>query len=206
MDLHRTKGKPDWADVPADKQNIFQRIAATTRGLGTPSNLVTLLGFGLVVYGLALIMQHQYLAGGVVVAIGRLCDVADGWLAQATGTKSPLGELLDAGIDKITTVLTVIIFYIADVAPLWALAALLLPHVIIVLIILWAMQQQRRVHPSLIGKFSMAAAWISMVGFLVMAGITEPPLLAAFVYGLTALSAVLGLIAATGYALDREFV
>lgn len=204
MNLHRASGRPDWADVPAGRQNVFQQIAAATRGLGTPGNLATIIGFGLVVYGLAELLHHRYIAGGIIIAAGRMCDVADGWLAETTGTKSPLGELLDAGIDKLVTLLTVIVLFISGIAPPWALAALLAPQVIITVVSLKAIQQGGRIHPSLIGKLSMATAWVAMVGFLILAAFIEPAYLAFLVYFVTVISVVFGFTALTGYLADLK--
>lgn len=199
MNLHRTTGLPDWADIPPARRNVFQRIAAVTYGIGTPSNAITMIGFALVIFGLAEILDRHYLLGGALIAIGRLCDVADGWVAEKTQTKSPLGETLDAGADKLITVLTVVVFYITNVAPPLALILLVGPQLIITIISLWAAKAGRRLHPSLIGKFSMASGWVAMVGYLVMAATAEPIYLALLVYALTTLSAALGTVAADDY-------
>ena len=92
-----------------------------------------------------------------MLATGRICDVLDGWLAEITRTKSPLGELLDAGIDKIITILAVAAFFVAHIAPAWALIALVIPHILIVVIMFRWRIRKRAIHPSLAGKLSMVA-------------------------------------------------
>jgi phosphatidylglycerophosphate synthase len=204
MQLHRTTGKPDWADTTPAQRNISQRLAAATSGIVTPGNLTTALGFAAVLYGLWLISGQHYIVGGAILAFGRLCDIADGWLAESTHTKSPLGELLDASIDKIGTVLTIIVYATAHVAPLWLLTALLLPHVIISVITFVQLQRNRKIHPSRIGKLSMAAAWVSLVGLLIARAISGTSFPEMGADGLAILSVILGLYAAVGYARQRD--
>ncbi len=135
MSLHQTTGKPDWADMPKANYNYWQRIAAYSSGIITPGNIITLVGIALVAVGLSEVYRHQYAVGIVALIVGRLADLLDGLVAEKTRTKSPLGEILDASIDKISTVLTVVILYALNVAAGWQLLALLLPHIIIMLIV-----------------------------------------------------------------------
>jgi phosphatidylglycerophosphate synthase len=200
MGLHRTTGKPDWNEVAPRRRSTWQRLAAATRGLVTPANVATFVGFGLVLYGLWQLLHEHYVSGGIALAVGRLLDIVDGFLAESTGTKSPLGELLDASIDKIGTILTIIVFFVAGIAPWWALAALLAPHIIISLMTFWLLRRGRKLHPSRIGKLSMAAAWAALLGFVLHHALSEPAPLAALVYGLTILSVVLATVAAVGYS------
>ena len=163
MQLHRTTGKADWLAVPPQSHTSWQRLAARTYGIVTPSNAVTIAGFALVLFGLQEILNQDYVPGTVLLATGRICDILDGWLAELTRTKSPLGELLDAAIDKILTILTVAAFFVAHIAPAWALIALVTPHVLIVVIMLGWRIRKRAFHPSLVGKLSMAGVWLSLL-------------------------------------------
>ena len=52
MDLHRTTGKPDWETVTPANRSSIQNIAATTNGILTPPNVITLLGLAIVLFGL----------------------------------------------------------------------------------------------------------------------------------------------------------
>lgn len=170
MKLHRTTGKPDWVDVRKRARNVWQRMAAATKGVATPGNVVTIVGFAIVLLGLGAVLAHEYRAGAILLVVGRMSDVLDGWLADKTATKSPLGELLDAGVDKLGTFLTVLVFFIAGVAPRPFLVALVLPHIVIAGIVFAANRQNKRMHPSRLGKLSMAAAWVSLVGFVAARG------------------------------------
>lgn len=163
MNLHYTTGQPDWETVKAKNWNIWQRWAAATRGVATLPNVVSLIGLVIVLASLVALLNDRYWVGAVGLVLGRLCDLADGWLAELTGTKSPLGEVVDATFDKIGTLLTVVVFFVAELAPQGLLIALVIPQIIITLISLRAFARGNRFHPSPLGKISMAVAWLSML-------------------------------------------
>lgn len=167
MNLHRTTGKPDWQAVKPADYNAFQKVAAATYGIVTPANIITFIGFGLVILGLVDILNQQYWLGLTLLAVGRLLDIVDGAVAQATGTKSPLGELLDASIDKFGTVFTIAVLYIGAVAEWWVITLVLLPQVIIPLLVFYKRSKGIKIHPTRIGKLSMVATWVAIIGFLV---------------------------------------
>lgn len=206
MKLHRTDTKPDWENAESSKRNRWQQLAATTSGAITPGNIVTFIGIGLVGWGLFAIVNEQYWWGSGLIIIGRLCDLLDGWLAEATSTKSPLGELLDATIDKLGTILTIAVFYYAALAPWWALTLLLLPHIMIIFISLRARRSGVTLHPSKKGKLSMAILWVALFG-LVLAKALEWPVFSigtVIVYITALLSILLGMAAASGYVFNRD--
>lgn len=206
MQLHRTTGKPDWANLRKIDQNNWQKIATSTKGLVTPGNIVTVLGLTAVLLGLVGISRNQYLLGGVALAFGRFCDLADGWIAEKTKTKSPLGELLDASIDKIATVLTLVIFYYADVAAGWLLLVLALPHLIITALTFLNLSRGRSLHPSRWGKLSMALAWLSLLGLIVVRSrhLADTNFVAIAVYALVISSVCIGFYAAFGYGKETK--
>lgn len=167
MNLHRAGSKPQWDGVPSKKRNTWQDLAVSTNGILTPGNALTILGFAMVLSGLMYILQEQYWLGAVYIGIGRLLDIADGQAAEYTKTKSPLGEQLDAGFDKLATVLILIALPAASVLP-WSLAiALLAPHVAIAAYSAYRIAHFQQLHPSKFGKISMALAWVSLVALLV---------------------------------------
>lgn len=204
MDLHRTTKKPDWQKRKSSEYNIFQRVAARTDGILSPANIVTLIGFGVVLYGLVAILQKQFWLGLILIGIGRLFDIADGFVAQATHTKSPIGELFDAVADKVGTFLTIIVLVVAQVTSWWIIIALVVPQVVISGITLYRRQRGRRMHPSRSGKLSMAAAWGGIVGVIIMKATDEPLWLAIGVYALVAVSFLLGSYAVVQYAKGRD--
>jgi phosphatidylglycerophosphate synthase len=204
MQLHRTTGKADWLAIPSKSYTIWQRLAARTHGVVTPSNAVTIAGFALVLIGLQEILNQRYLPGTVLVAIGRICDILDGWLAEFTRTKSPLGELLDAAADKTLTILTVAAFFAVHFAPVWVLIALVTPHVLIVVILLGWRIRKRAFHPSLVGKLSMAGVWVSLLIYALAHVVSLPTAALAATQVIVVASSAAGLYAAVQYIRGRD--
>lgn len=204
MNLHRTTGKPDWDNVSPATRSIFQKVAAATNGILSPANIISVLGLGLVVYGLVEIINQQFWLGLVFVAIGRLLDIVDGAVAEATHTKSPLGELVDASIDKIGTLLTIITLFVANIADWWVIVILLLPQVIIPVIIFFKRRKGINVHPTRVGKVSMALVWVSVVGLLLVKALGYMMTMVFGVYVIAVLSLVLGMYALWQYATGRD--
>ena len=202
MNLHRTLGTPDWHDTPHAKQSLLQKIAAGTKGIVTLGNIISLIGIGLVLLGCICIVAEQYWLGGALIVFGRLLDLADGYVADKTKTKGPVGELVDASFDKFGTIAALITLFVADIVAWPLLIALLVPQLIISLISFYRKAHRQPIHPSLFGKLSMAAVWAAIAFFLVAK--------ASDVWGLTvagvliaALSFTLGTIASVQYALQK---
>ena len=204
MNLHRTSAKPDWENVKTSKHNVFQKIAAATDGVATPANAVTVIGFGIVIYGLLCIMNEQYWLGLILLAFGRLLDIVDGIVADKTGTKSPLGEIFDAVADKIGTLFTIIVIILADITNLWIILALIIPQVVIPMLILYKKGKGIGIHPTRPGKLSMALTWVGIVGLLILKAAGEPVWLAVGVYAIIGVSLVLGLYALWQYSTGRD--
>jgi phosphatidylglycerophosphate synthase len=206
MKLHRSNTKPDWELIDETKRNPWQKAAARTVGILTPGNIATAIGIALVIYGLLAILDREYWWGVLLIIVGRLCDLLDGWLAEATRTKSPLGEMLDASIDKIGTIMTVVVFYIAGLATWWLLTLILLPHVIIILISVNARRKNVKLHPSRTGKVSMAAVWVALFGLILIRTFDWPAwsLGSITVYVVAMASIALGAFAAIGYLFHRD--
>jgi phosphatidylglycerophosphate synthase len=168
MDLHQTSGRPDWEIISPEDRNFWQNKAATTKGIITPANAATIIGFGLVLYGLLHIGWHHYWLGLSIIAIGRLFDVLDGWLAQKTGTKSHLGESLDAIADKLGTFATLVVFFTSHIVAGWLLLVIVLPHLIMPFLTLAGTLWRKPVHPTRIGKLGMALTWVCLVAFIIL--------------------------------------
>lgn len=198
MKLHRVGNQADWTSDSGSAQNSWQRLAVQTDGVVTPGNMLTIAGLVLVCIGAWMLFIDQFLAAFICVAIGRFFDIADGWAAEKTKTKSPLGESLDAGFDKIATLVILVAFAVAEIAPLWLLGLLLLPHIIIAVISGIAMTKQRRLHPSRLGKASTAVAWLGLICFIGHA-IEPDAFLKLIAYGCSFVAIALGLVAATEY-------
>lgn len=204
MNLHRIIGKSDWEKVPASKYTFFQKIAASTYGIISPANIITIIGLAIVVWGLALIMQGVYLTGIILLIGGRLLDILDGAVAEMTRTKSAVGELFDAAADKAGTLLTILVLMFAGIAHWLVVFALVVPQVVILAIVFYKKQKNIRIHPTRQGKLSMALVWIGVSGLIVMKAIGESSVLAPISYGAVGLSFVLGLYAIWQYATGRN--
>jgi phosphatidylglycerophosphate synthase len=168
MDMHRIEGRPEWETAEAANQNFWQRTAASTSGFVTPGNALTVLGFAIALAGLGAALQHRYWLGLAGIIIGRLFDIADGIAADKTGTKSPLGELLDASFDKLIVALTLVAFFVGHIAPWYVLLALFVPQFALAAISFVQYWWGKRLHPSRFGKYGMALAWIGLVGLLLI--------------------------------------
>lgn len=199
MNLHRTTGQPDWADLDKSQYGFWQQVAAHTRGVVTPGNAVTICGLALVAFGLVMLMEREYWTALGLIVTGRLLDLVDGWLADITKTKSPLGELMDAAADKLGTFATIGVLAIAEVAPIWILVGLVVPHIVIAVIAAVGRLKNKQLHPSRAGKISMALLWVAIAGFIALAAY-ESELLGAIVYGAAFLAIGLVLYATVDYA------
>lgn len=201
MQLHHTTGKPDWFAVKKSDYNVWQKLARSTKGIITPGNITTVLGFGLVIAGLWQIYFHHYWLGIFTVSIGRLSDLLDGWLAEKTHTKSPLGESFDAVADKLGTLFTLAVLVLTHIVPIWIVVPMAAPQLILPFFTLVAHSRHKSIHPSRAGKLSMAFAWVSLAGFVLIkaanvhAGVL---LLLATAFAIT--SSAFGLYAAANYA------
>jgi phosphatidylglycerophosphate synthase/diacylglycerol kinase family enzyme len=165
VNLHRVGKRPDWQLVPSGQWNSWQRIAARTAGVVTPANVLSVAGIIIVGWGAAYLHQQSFLNGLFLVALGRLADVFDGIVAEVTGTKSPLGEALDAALDKLAILLVLVIFVEQNIIPLPALAAIVTLHVLIALLGVIAKLRKREFHANQYGKLSMAAVWIALIAY-----------------------------------------
>ena len=203
MNLHRASTQADWQAIKPTERNLFQRVAAATMGVVSPGNVISLVGFILVIIGLSYLLDERYLLSLVLLAVGRLLDVADGAVAEATGTKSPLGEIVDATIDKLVTVMTVIAILLTDLAAWWVVAALVILQISIGLVVFIRRSRGSRIHPTRTGKLSMATAWIGIVGLILIEALNGQLVVVSTVYGFIVLSLVLGVVALCQYATFR---
>jgi phosphatidylglycerophosphate synthase len=204
MDLHRINGKSDWENVKPSDFNRFQQIAAATGGIVTPGNFVTILGLALTSYGLVLVLRSHLWLGLIALGMGRVLDIIDGYVADGTRTKSQLGEMLDAAVDKIVTLLTACVLIVANVAPWWAIAAPIIPHAIIPFVVFHKRTRGIQVHPSRQGKLSMATAWFGIGSLIILKATHGFEPLAALVYALIGASTALGLYALWQYSTGRD--
>jgi cardiolipin synthase (CMP-forming) len=123
-------------------------------------------GLALAIFGGVLVLQKHYLLGAVLLAIGRLCDIADGWAAERTGTKSNFGAMLDAGADKLATIFILIVLVAAHILPLLAALLIILVQGIILFPSVIAVIRNIPIRPAVSGKLGMAATWLAVLSYV----------------------------------------
>ena len=203
--LHTAGKKADWEDISNENRNIWQHIAASSKGVLTPANVISVLGAALVGLGLWYIYTDNVGWGFIYIAIGRLADILDGAVAQATGTKSSVGEAIDAGLDKAIIIAALIVFFITGTIPLLAAILIALRNIINMTLGLLGKAHKKAMHPSRAGKLAASAEWTAILLFII-AGIFDAQNWTAaqattFIAGYVALglALLLGLVAMKDY-------
>lgn len=166
MDLHRAGRQAEWAKVSAAEHTTWQHIAARTGGIVTPGNAISVLGLLLVWVGLWQLLVDNLGFGLVLVIFGRLADLADGLVAGATRTKSPLGEIIDATCDKLSMLPTLLVLAITNLAPVPIVLLVLVANLALITLGVRAKFHNRQLHPSRSGKIATALQWLALVSFV----------------------------------------
>lgn len=199
--LHRAGKRPDWSRVSRRRWNIWQRVAGNSGGVLTVGNTFTVIGFCLVLIGLTMVAADMNWWGLILIGGGRICDLLDGWLADRTQTKSPLGEMLDTTADKLETAAALIVLTLLGVLPWPAALLVFVPQASVGL---WALSwwlRGKQPHPSRLGKLGMAAVWVGL-GFFIAQAASDIDVFAVIGYVSCAVSAVLTLSALRRYIRD----
>ena len=166
--LHTRHDKPDWEYVSPGKRSVSQRIAARTRGVITPANIVSVIGLALVVWGVALLGHGSYILGVLLIIGGRLADIADGFIAERTRTKSRLGEIMDIVIDKLTAVIVLVYAIINFSIPVYVLTFVILQNVLSSLAGLYIHFKSLDLHTTRLGKTATGLTWAVMIVFILL--------------------------------------
>lgn len=171
MSLHRAI-RSDWSNVAPQQRNFWQRLAAGSRGVITPGNFISLLGAILVVYGLWVLTEHHLREGFELVFVGRMADILDGFVADRTKTKSPLGEAIDASTDKILVVCALVILLDHQLLPLFVGICMAIHAAYVSSISIIARRLRVAIHPSRSGKLCGAFEWLC-VGFYLLSDVLK---------------------------------
>lgn len=166
MNLHRVSKDPDWANVPPEQRNIWQRLAARTHGIVTPANVVSVAGSVAVLWGAREFARGNQKRGLVAMTLGRAGDVVDGILAEKTGTKSRIGEALDAGSDKVQALGAGALLAYEGVLPRSSVAVIGAQNAANMAFA--GIAKARHVpeyHPSAAGKYSVGALWSAVTAY-----------------------------------------
>jgi phosphatidylglycerophosphate synthase/diacylglycerol kinase family enzyme len=162
MDMHTPKRTADWANKRPGEINVWQRIAIASRGAVTPGNILSLLGLIVVIYGSIKLAHGDLLPGLILISLGRVADLADGYAAQLTRTKSRFGEIVDTTCDKLGLFVVVVAMVVGHVAPWFVIAPIALYHVYLAgFALLWG--QRYHLHTTRYGKLATAASWLAVL-------------------------------------------
>lgn len=173
--LHRASTEADWKRIPATEHTAIQRLAFRTHGIVTPGNIWSVLGLVLVSIGLYCVWRNQLWLGAGLIAIGRLCDLLDGSTAEMTHTKSPLGEAIDASIDKLEALLALVVIVATGFIPLSLAIIIGVENAVTSGLSLVAKYKGQTVHPVMTGKLGGAIEWMAFVGFVLSAVFATNP-------------------------------
>ncbi len=165
MKLHRTGKVADWRRTRRGRYNTWQKIAAETGGWITPANILSVGGLLFVAYGGYLLISDDYYAGFLTIVVGRLADLVDGYVADNTGTKSPLGEMIDVVCDKLAIGIVLPILALEGLVPPYIIAAIVAQNLVVGIISLLGRGRAINLHPNQEGKLSVAASWVAVIAF-----------------------------------------
>ena len=131
--------------------NIWQQWSEATGGVITPANALDAAAFIGGMYGVNNLDSWK---GIVITAASFFADMADGKIARATGTESPLGEAVDAAGDKIKLAAALYQIWKLDLAPKPLLVAIAAQNGINAALTAGdrAINSQPVIHPSYFGK------------------------------------------------------
>lgn len=200
MKLHIAGPKPDWEEVSPEHQNFWQRYAASTRGVLTPGNMVSLIGLGFVLWGLA-DLSSDTLNGLLKITLGRLMDLLDGMVAHKSGTKSHLGEAVDAAVDKIVLVAALPVMIYAGILPLAVGLLIAAQNLFNVIFAAFAKLKKLELHPSRNGKMATGLQWCAIALYL-FAALVDNYSVVLLAHVTTLISLVFGATATYGYGKD----
>jgi CDP-diacylglycerol--glycerol-3-phosphate 3-phosphatidyltransferase len=200
--------RADWVTIPEQRRNAWQRTAARTHGVATPGNVISLLGMVLVLTGLAIVSTGEFWWGLGTLTVGRIADILDGTVADITMTKSPLGEAVDAVLDKAAAVAVLLFFVHYHWVPVFPMVCVALHVGLNSILATTARIRQVELHPTAAGKLSTVGAWIILLIFPIATAtkrsglLTEYHVLMVFGYMLTIVFAMLAAQAVVKYYQD----
>lgn len=200
MKLHRVGKKPDWEKLRDRQRNFWQRLAVRTHSIVTPANIISILGLVLVVTGLVQIYDQEFWSGLAYVIVGRIFDILDGVIADKTGTKSHLGEVVDGTIDKLQMAIALPILVLASVLFWWQAVILFVLHSANALAGLVIKLRGGEFHTSRMGKYATTAQWEALALYLLLKALGWAGATLVLAHVVFAISVLMGIQASRGYA------
>lgn len=167
MSLHALHKRAQWYGLPERERTKVQRLAARTQGVVTPANAISLVGALVTIAGLWLFVKEAALGGLMLVGIGRICDIADGHVARRTHTASPIGEGVDAALDKVVLLAAAVLLTWHGVLPLAPLIVLAVLQVGTAVLALAVRHDGTGLHPTRVGKYATFSLWVAVGLFMI---------------------------------------
>lgn len=155
--------KPHDRQKPAASSHPWQRLAAKTHGFVTPGNILTLTGGLATLLGLWLLSAQHFGPAFWTIGFGRVCDILDGRVARLTSTAGPVGEVFDAGMDKIVILVAGVVLAVEHTAPLAVLLVIISLQLIVAFLAMAARLSHIQLHSSRVGKYSTFALWLTLL-------------------------------------------
>ncbi len=162
MNLHTPPQTPDWKHRRPEVVTVWQRIAIASNGVCTIGNILSVVGLVLVLLGAYKLYERNLFVGFCLIFVGRLADLADGYAADKTHTKSRLGEIFDTTCDKIGIFVVAIAVLLAHLIPLFTIICITAYNIYLAF---FGLRWGRRfnLHTNIFGKFTMFAAWAAIL-------------------------------------------
>ncbi len=160
--MHRTGKLADWELIDSSEHNIFQKVASKTKGVATPANVISIAGLILTVQGAQNIKKHNDKRAIFQIGLGRALDVVDGFVANKTGTKSPLGEAVDATFDKLAVASCLPPLYKRQIISKRFAGALAVQNIANSVLTVIAKTRDQEIHPDKAGKDSAFQSWTAI--------------------------------------------
>lgn len=126
---------------------------------------MSVLGAALVLAGLLMLANKSYI-GVLYIAVGRLCDILDGLVAEHTGTKSRIGEGVDALLDKLELYPALLLLTAYHFLPVFFTVTITLQAIIMSVIAILAQLRKLDMHSYRVGKIATATCWIAIFFFV----------------------------------------
>ncbi len=208
--LHTAGKEPDWANIAPENLSNFQKVAEMTNGWVAPANFVSAGGAVLTLAGLYELTRNggNPFIGVALIVGGRSGDIWDGKVADWTKTKSPTGEAVDAGLDKLLIACAMIALWLEDVLPDPTVASFVAINLASVALTGIAKSKDNEIHPNYFGKRSTFFQWATIgaaiTGYaLKLQGVEEAGDILTYVsYATAVVATVLGVGAANEYKDD----
>lgn len=124
----------------------------------TIPNVLTVVRFlGVPLFVWLVLAKHQYGYATLVLALMGSTDWVDGYVARRFDQMSKLGRVLDPLADRIALLTVAVTLVIADIAPWWLLALLIVPDAVLILVAVIFFRGHPDLRVSVVGKIRMAA-------------------------------------------------